>query len=1105
MELLDRRICFGIGTLPTFNQTPSTRVNFTAPVALQSGQMMFTRTWGSAREWWTSDGTIDGTRQFLRTATGSLALNLVRLSNSTSVSFQDQLDGATGSTVPAIWRTDGTNAGTGPLPLPPAGRKITTSAGLIVAGGLAYAAVTASGSTTLTGLYVTDGTVAGTTTLTDSQFVPPNDSAFFEFKGQLWARSTNGVAAFRRFDASGWSKPFEISPAASFSSNTTVSVVNDKLYFSTADSAWSRVWVSDGTQAGTRSLGTSAGGRNFSSPAQFTQFSGGVMFDAGGLFAIDPQNQSVSLVDPLGSLASTRQAGGTARSVDGQYVYYTRYDATLNPTPQLWRTRGTAATIALVTSLNLPTNTYPAYGIHNLLGKTYLFERTSATNLALVARQINDGLGQIQSSVTLPQIAGASAAYFSELNGAVYYPASTSTYGRFIGRWDASPTQPTPITPIAYGPESLTGAVEFEGRVLYRSNDSSTSRYQLIASDGTRAGTFVRYSNPYANGEIGKIFDMTVWRGDLYFFAEVTTANRCTLFRLNAGSDQPIALTGLTASQQLYAQYTDPNTVNSGALGPNGEGFVASGNSLYFLAAPFGGSKSLFATNGSPAGTQRVYSAVTNAIDFNGQLLFIGFVSDRGYGPCISDGTPAGTRSLYAFSASSYPRIDTQRDFNLSFLGNSVYFVGYTLDNGYYRYFKSDGTAAGTGALLSQATGTVFPLSPGFQYARNGRIYFIGTVIPESQLYLCSTDGTTAGTRIEANAPSNASFYNLYATWFQGRLIGMWPIEQSSLGDPKHEYFEIGAADNPLRQLTDLVANNQRPTSVIPAGALSSGLLFLGNRSGYAASDRQYSVFNMATRQRVVDLTSCLALNNPGELSGAVTAGDKFYYTYSDESLRTVIRRWVPGVGLIDRRFELTPAGPRVVFEFDTPVNPTSVTVGDLAAFNITTNSPGPAATSVSVSPDGLTATFTLPKSLADGRYRFTIGQGKLSAATGTDTNESDFVHTDGDAFMLRGDANRDGAVNFDDLLLLAANYNTTGKTWSQGDFTFDGTVNFDDLLALAARYNQPLAAAAAPLALSGGPAPSTALAASAPPPVRPGFAVDPPEDGDADSAGVLS
>jgi autotransporter-associated beta strand protein len=62
-------------------------------------------------------------------------------------------------------------------------------------------------------------------------------------------------------------------------------------------------------------------------------------------------------------------------------------------------------------------------------------------------------------------------------------------------------------------------------------------------------------------------------------------------------------------------------------------------------------------------------------------------------------------------------------------------------------------------------------------------------------------------------------------------------------------------------------------------------------------------------------------------------------------------------------------------------------------------------------------------------------------------------------ARTVLGDATMDGTVNFDDLLALAKNYNSTTGTWVQGDFDYNGTVNFDDLLGLAKNYNQALAA----------------------------------------------
>lgn len=58
-------------------------------------------------------------------------------------------------------------------------------------------------------------------------------------------------------------------------------------------------------------------------------------------------------------------------------------------------------------------------------------------------------------------------------------------------------------------------------------------------------------------------------------------------------------------------------------------------------------------------------------------------------------------------------------------------------------------------------------------------------------------------------------------------------------------------------------------------------------------------------------------------------------------------------------------------------------------------------------------------------------------------------------ALCQPGDATFDGLVNFNDLVVLAQNYNHVGKaSWGTGDFTFDNQVNFDDLVVLAQNYN---------------------------------------------------
>jgi hypothetical protein len=157
-----------------------------------------------------------------------------------------------------------------------------------------------------------------------------------------------------------------------------------------------------------------------------------------------------------------------------------------------------------------------------------------------------------------------------------------------------------------------------------------------------------------------------------------------------------------------------------------------------------------------------------------------------------------------------------------------------------------------------------------------------------------------------------------------------------------------------------------------------------------------------------------------------------------------------------------------------------------------------PLSSGTALTPDGVrwdagtkTATFWFDTALPVGDYRAT-----LAAASVADTaTVHPLADTPYDFFVLPGDANRDRAVNFADLLVLAKNYNGTNKAWADGDFTGDGTVNFADLLILAKAYNQALpaappapaapftAASAAPLA-SASPAdtvedPATAKAAA--------------------------
>jgi autotransporter-associated beta strand protein len=94
------------------------------------------------------------------------------------------------------------------------------------------------------------------------------------------------------------------------------------------------------------------------------------------------------------------------------------------------------------------------------------------------------------------------------------------------------------------------------------------------------------------------------------------------------------------------------------------------------------------------------------------------------------------------------------------------------------------------------------------------------------------------------------------------------------------------------------------------------------------------------------------------------------------------------------------------------------------------------------------------------------VGYALSSEVFGNDGGSFLATPVDGSALLARytlsGDATLDGSVDFNDLVKLAQNYNTTVSTttqswWNHGDFTYDGVVDFNDLVKLAQNYNTAL------------------------------------------------
>jgi hypothetical protein len=181
------------------------------------------------------------------------------------------------------------------------------------------------------------------------------------------------------------------------------------------------------------------------------------------------------------------------------------------------------------------------------------------------------------------------------------------------------------------------------------------------------------------------------------------------------------------------------------------------------------------------------------------------------------------------------------------------------------------------------------------------------------------------------------------------------------------------------------------------------------------------------------------------------------------------VASWVAAAGTPGRPNALTTATgqlapdtrDRITIKFTEDVS-ASLTADDLTIQNLS----GGSVPSVTFSWDlaTLTATWQFDQRLPDGNYQATLAGNLVQDWSGAllDGNRDSLPggNYDFDFFSLAGDANADRSVDFNDLVKLAQNYNTTGgKTYADGDFTGDGNVDFNDLVILAQHYNTALPA----------------------------------------------
>ena len=670
---------------------PVSDVLFAAPPAelfAANGLVYFGRpTPLNGTEPWVSDGTAAGTRMLKDAGVipwdprGFLAVGpYVYLLGTAPREITD------GKTV-AIWRTDGTGAGT------------------ILIGRFTGASLGAVGST----LYV------GTTEL-------KLGGGFWGHRGALWKLAAGDTVLQKVADFPDLQGP----TIPNLPSNLTE--VNGRLVFSAYTAAnGTELWQTDGTPGGTGLLADFVPGPGSGFRGEIRNANGALYFTAGNAVSSDGTllNQQAYRSDgtPQGTVPLGLSGGGFTGY--GSRVYFSGVPApAIDGWGELWSTDGTAAGTGLLRDLNRAND--GAVGVTpDVSGGKFFFHGLTAEHGS--EPYVTDGTsaGTVLLKDIVPGPGDAQAGGFTSAGATTFF---WTRYGRDLWRTDGTPDGTTLVkADAAPHPEdlqrtNLPGWIVAGSGVFYFTGVDSEHGVELWKSDGTAAGTtLVKDIRP---GTVGS---------DIFFLG---TTGSDVLFWADDGVQRELWRTDGTAAGTVIV--SDLNGVaRSSEASRFGRGFAFNGSVYFQSMNPDYRAVPMWRSDGTAAGTVRL-------LDYSGNVFYYAPLGDRLYFLddtflFRTDGTPAGTEYVQLdLGPGGVPKLQ-----NLRAAGGWLYFSASV--GGKYGFYRSDGTQAGT-VRLADGTGSQ-PVAFGGKvyFINDGSADGIHLATGQE---LWETDGTAAGTHI---------------------------------------------------------------------------------------------------------------------------------------------------------------------------------------------------------------------------------------------------------------------------------------------------------------------------------------------------------------------
>lgn len=326
---------------------------------------------------------------------------------------------------------------------------------------------------------------------------------------------------------------------------------------------------------------------------------------------------------------------------------------------------------------------------------------------------------------------------FGTLGGSIYFAATNSATGTELWKSDGTPAGTSLVKNITPGSGgSFPALFTTVGNTLYFRAFDPVNGAELWKSNGTPAGT-QRVSD--ISGP-GMVYEQPTSIGNTVYFVADDGQHGAELWKSN----------GTEAGTQMVKDLRDPGGATPREL-------TTVGPVLYFYAAGDDGESGLWKSNGAPAGTVFLKGlfGLPPVATSNG-MIFFAAADSSGMELWKSNGTPAGTslvKNIAPGAASSWP-------LTITAIGNTVYFTAEQAGTG-RELWKSNGTAAGTSLLKQIAPGAesafgVAEHPPGFFNASydmdnvGGKLFF-GADDGQHGQEPWTSNGTAAGTKLVAD------------------------------------------------------------------------------------------------------------------------------------------------------------------------------------------------------------------------------------------------------------------------------------------------------------------------------------------------------------------